>query len=101
MKNHFVYFTPINGPIVNRPILLLIQRNWVKFRPIENIDYFRHVKTELDTQKMSNFSELGLDDCVVKWCSATGLTKPTPIQHHCIQPILQGDLLIRGCGVPF
>ncbi|KAK6178813.1 hypothetical protein SNE40_011313 [Patella caerulea] len=46
---------------------------------------------------MGSFSELGLNDWLVKQCKAMGLTKSTPIQQKCVPPILKGEDCI-GCA---
>ncbi|GFO34685.1 ATP-dependent RNA helicase ddx49 [Plakobranchus ocellatus] len=46
---------------------------------------------------MSNFLQLGLDEWLMKQCHAMGIAKPSPIQKHCIPPILEG-LNCVGCA---
>lgn len=46
---------------------------------------------------MADFSSLGLADWLVKQCKQLGINKPTPVQEHCMPPILEGrDCL--GCA---
>jgi ATP-dependent RNA helicase RhlE len=44
-----------------------------------------------------NFSELGLDDVLVRVCESLGYTEPTPIQQQAIPIVLGGSDLI-GCA---
>ncbi|CAL1262675.1 unnamed protein product [Larinioides sclopetarius] len=39
------------------------------------------------------FKDLNLKDWIVKQCTEMGITKPTPVQYHCIPPIMEG----KGC----
>ncbi|KAK5930623.1 hypothetical protein CgunFtcFv8_026843 [Champsocephalus gunnari] len=39
---------------------------------------------------MCDFSSLGLADWLVKQCKQMGINKPTPVQEHCMPPILDG-----------
>ncbi|KAF3835295.1 hypothetical protein F7725_027853 [Dissostichus mawsoni] len=39
---------------------------------------------------MCEFSSLGLADWLVKQCKQLGINKPTPVQEHCMPPILEG-----------
>ncbi|XP_010784154.1 probable ATP-dependent RNA helicase DDX49 [Notothenia coriiceps] len=39
---------------------------------------------------MCDFSSLGLADWLVKQCKQMGINKPTPVQEHCMPPILEG-----------
>ncbi|GBO38536.1 putative ATP-dependent RNA helicase DDX49 [Araneus ventricosus] len=39
------------------------------------------------------FAEFNLRDWILKQCTEMGITKPTPVQHHCIPPIMEG----KGC----
>ncbi|KAG7275261.1 hypothetical protein CRUP_034988 [Coryphaenoides rupestris] len=46
---------------------------------------------------MSGFSSLGLADWLVQQCRHMGILRPTPVQEHCLPPILEGrDCL--GCA---
>ena len=40
-----------------------------------------------------SFSDLGLNEWLVRQYSAVGMSKPTPIQLNCIPPILNGQAL--------
>jgi ATP-dependent RNA helicase RhlE len=44
-----------------------------------------------------NFSELGLDDALVRVCESLGYTEPTPIQQQAIPVVLNGADMI-GCA---
>ena len=48
---------------------------------------------------MSGFESLGLAGWLVGQVSAMGFKEPTPVQAHCILPILAGKTVdaIRGC----
>jgi len=46
---------------------------------------------------MAEFGKLGIDEWLVKQCQSVGLKSPTPIQQHCMEPILQGRDCI-GCA---
>lgn len=39
---------------------------------------------------MANFSALGLSEWLLEQCKQMGINKPTPVQQHCIPPILEG-----------
>ncbi|KAF8763488.1 probable ATP-dependent RNA helicase DDX49 [Argiope bruennichi] len=39
------------------------------------------------------FKEFNLKEWIVKQCTEMGITKPTPVQYHCIPPIMEG----KGC----
>jgi len=39
---------------------------------------------------MSGFESLGLAEWLVRQVSAMGFKEPTPVQAHCIPPILEG-----------
>ncbi|XP_077988786.1 putative ATP-dependent RNA helicase DDX49 [Glandiceps talaboti] len=43
-----------------------------------------------DRDMIANFSDLGLNDWLVKQCKAMGITRPTPVQINCVPPILEG-----------
>ena len=40
------------------------------------------------------FESLGLAEWLVRQVSAMGFKKPTPVQAHCIPPILEGKTVI-------
>lgn len=44
---------------------------------------------------MCDFSSLGLADWLVKQCKQMGINKPTPVQEHCMPPILDGKSLLN------
>jgi len=46
---------------------------------------------------MSGFESLGLAGWLVRQVSAVGFREPTPIQNHCIPPVLEGKDCI-GCA---
>ena len=37
-----------------------------------------------------SFEDLGVNDWMINQCKALGLTRPTPIQYHCVPEILKG-----------
>jgi hypothetical protein len=39
------------------------------------------------------FQDLGINDWLINQCKAVGLTRPTPIQYHCVPEILKGQLI--------
>ncbi|XP_068600062.1 probable ATP-dependent RNA helicase DDX49 [Brachionichthys hirsutus] len=39
---------------------------------------------------MADFSSLGLSDWLINQCKQLGISKPTPVQEHCVPVILQG-----------
>ncbi|CAL8255086.1 unnamed protein product [Merluccius merluccius] len=46
---------------------------------------------------MADFASLGLADWLIKQCTQLGIHRPTPVQEHCMPPILEGrDCL--GCA---
>ena len=49
--------------------------------------------------RMSGFGSLGLAEWLVRPISAIGFKEPTPVQAHCIPPILAGKTVdtIHGC----
>ncbi len=46
--------------------------------------------------RVSNFSDLGLDEALIKAIQDAGYTKPTPIQANAIPLVLNGDDLLAG-----
>jgi len=42
-----------------------------------------------------NITDLGLNEWLVDQCKALHMTKPTPIQLHCVPEILKGDVISR------
>ena len=55
------------------------------------------LKVEAAPKDFMNFSELGLDDALVRVCESLGYTEPTPIQQQAIPVVLSGADLI-GCA---
>jgi ATP-dependent RNA helicase DDX49/DBP8 len=47
-----------------------------------------------DPNSYVTFTQLGLHDWLVKTCHAIGFVHPTPVQRHCIPPILAGRNVI-------
>ncbi|CAK4668733.1 unnamed protein product [Aphanomyces euteiches] len=46
---------------------------------------------------LTTFTDLGLDPWITAKCTLLGLVKPTPVQAHCIPPILAGRD-VMGCA---
>ena len=44
---------------------------------------------DADTETKT-FEDLGINDWLINQCKALGLTRPTPIQYHCVPEILKG-----------
>ncbi|XP_033634384.1 probable ATP-dependent RNA helicase DDX49 [Asterias rubens] len=49
------------------------------------------------TRTKCSFSSLGLHNWLSDQCKSMGISKPTPVQQHCIPPILRGQDCI-GCA---
>ncbi|XP_052178416.1 DEAD-box ATP-dependent RNA helicase 36 [Diospyros lotus] len=53
-----------------------------------------HLEKETNPNPNPNngsFADLGLSEWAVQTCKELGMKKPTPVQHHCIPPILSGE----------
>jgi len=52
-----------------------------------------------------NITDLGLNEWLVVQCKALHMTRPTPIQLHCIPEVLKGGVsdrcLARGAGMGY
>ena len=51
------------------------------------------------SDSLESFSDLGLNEWLVKQCSALGMRKPTKIQQHCTPEILKGEQYIISCVI--
>ncbi|XP_074270810.1 DEAD-box ATP-dependent RNA helicase 36 [Silene latifolia] len=51
-----------------------------------------HIDNEEGTTTLSStFTQLGLSEWAIKTCYELGMKNPTPVQHHCIPKILEGQ----------
>lgn len=51
--------------------------------------------------KMANFESLGLSEWLVNQCKQMGITRPTPVQEHCMPAILEGRFCVLFCFLFF
>ena len=51
-----------------------------------------HESSANHTPQMAAFDKLGLSRWLARQLEAVGFREPTPVQQHCIPPILEGEL---------